>query len=279
MLRQEFNRNLKGERMALFHCEFFSNVLGIMAKMIAIIPQTSPGAVGVTTNAKHGADGFRTLYLLHGASDDETVWTRRTLIERYAEARGIAVIMPTTLRFFYTDTVSGYRYFTHVATEVPMLARQFFPLSTRREDNYVAGLSMGGYGAFKIALTFPEVFSAAVSLSGVMDIADFADQLVDAERRRELAGIFGEKNPRGSDNDLYHLVEKMQSSPQKPRFLQICGASDFLLEQNQNFAFFVRPLGYEHSYEEYPGTHEWGFWNDRIQHVLDWLDGKHTHTH
>ena len=98
------------------------------------------------------------LYLLHGLSDDHTAWSRRTSVERYAESAGIAVVMPEVQRSFYTDMVYGLRYFTYIAEELPALCRRLFPLSERREDTFIAGNSMGGYGALKAALRFPERF-------------------------------------------------------------------------------------------------------------------------
>lgn len=257
--------------MALMQCNFFSDVLGVMAKMMVIIPQQTTRCIGVSDKADAGAAGFRTLYLLHGLSDDETVWERRTSIERYAQEKGIAVVMPTTLRFFYTDTAHGYRYFTHIADEVPALAQQFFRLSPRREDNYVAGLSMGGYGAFKVALSRPERFAAAASMSGVMDVADFNRESVDAATRRELEGVFGPGPIRGTANDLYHLAEQAAKGPHRPRLFQTCGTEDFLYKMNVAYRDFVKPLGFDYTYTEMPGVHCWEFWDARIQEVLAWL--------
>src|SRR5690606_35149889 len=111
------------------------------------------------------------LYLLHGLSDDDTIWLRRTSIERYVAGLGLAVVMPNVHRSFYADMAYGGQYWTFLTEELPRVAGDFFPLSDAREDNYVAGLSMGGYGAFKWALSYPERFAAAGSLSGVLDLA------------------------------------------------------------------------------------------------------------
>lgn len=97
-----------------------------------------------------------TLYLLHGLSDDDSIWLRRTSIERYVAQMGIAVVMPQVHRSFYTDMAAGGQYWTFISEELPALARSFFPLSAKREDNFVAGLSMGGYGALKLGLRKPE---------------------------------------------------------------------------------------------------------------------------
>ena len=153
--------------MALVHCDFYSDVLGLSVQMDAILPQETEsqiGMVGVAARAEHP-----TLYLLHGLSDDHTIWQRRTSIERYVAPLGLAVMMPAVHRSFYTDMARGYRYWTFVSEELPRLARSFFHLSASRDDNFVAGLSMGGYGAFKLALRCPEKFAAAASagLAGV----------------------------------------------------------------------------------------------------------------
>src|SRR5678815_1741952 len=94
---------------------------------------------------------YPTLYLLHGLSDDHTIWLRRTSIERYSAARNLAVVMPAGARSFYQDMASGPRYWTFLSEELPALCRQWFPLSDDREDNFAAGLSMGGYGALRLA--------------------------------------------------------------------------------------------------------------------------------
>jgi S-formylglutathione hydrolase FrmB len=95
------------------------------------------------------------LYLLHGLSDDDTAWLRRTSIERYVSELGLAVVMPQVHRSFYSDELHGLRYWTFLSDELPQLVDSFFHVSTRREDTFVAGLSMGGYGALKWALRQP----------------------------------------------------------------------------------------------------------------------------
>jgi len=139
--------------MALLHCNFYSQVLRVAASMDVILPERACLA------------GARVpvLYLLHGLSDDHTIWQRRTSIERYAEARQIAVVMPAVGRSFYTDMAAGPAYWTYVSEEIPALASALFPLSDQRRDCCVAGLSMGGYGALKLGLRCPGRFAAAAT--------------------------------------------------------------------------------------------------------------------
>lgn len=112
--------------MALLHVDFFSDVLGLSMNMDVILPQQTQGQIGMEGK---GAEGkYKTLYLLHGMSDDQTIWQRRTSIERYASKLGIAVVMPTTHLAFYTDTTYGMQYWTFISQELPEICRQFFQI-------------------------------------------------------------------------------------------------------------------------------------------------------
>ncbi|TJY40918.1 esterase family protein [Cohnella pontilimi] len=248
--------------MALFQCDYFSNVLGLSTGMTVILPN----------NGQAGADGFPTMYLLHGLSDDHTIWLRRTSIERYAEEYGIAVVMPNGHRSFYTDMKDGFPYWKFISEEVPALARAWFPLSTEREDNFAAGLSMGGYGAFKLAMRRPDMYAAGASLSGALDMVTRwgpDDDFWNAENRR----IFGSvEELRGSDDDLLHVAERLAASGGEiPKLFQSCGTEDFLYEMNLGFRDHARELGLDLVYEEAPGGHDWAYWDTHIQRVLEWL--------
>ncbi len=258
--------------MALIHCHFFSQVLGLMSTMTVILPD--PGPLGADVIPLIRQVRYPTLYLLHGLSDDHTAWQRCTAIERYVEGLNLAVVMPGVDRSYYTDRVSGQRYWTYISQEVPAIARHFFPLSEDRSENSVAGLSMGGYGAFKLALTYPERYAAAASLSGTLDVVCLA-QAEQAAGRYELEHIFGEANAlAGSSNDLFSLVEQIveQGRP-RPHLYQWCGTEDFLYADNVRFREHAKSLGLALTYEEGPGGHEWSCWDAQIQRVLAWLPG------
>ncbi len=245
--------------MALIQCDFYSEALQLSTSMTVILPQPARSR-------------YRVLYLLHGLSDDHTTWLRRTSIERYADRLGLAVVMPAVHRSFYSDMARGNRYWTFISRELPALARGFFPLSHKREDTFVAGLSMGGYGAFKLALSFPQRFAAAASLSGALDQAG-AMQGVEPAWRIEMENIYGDLGKlAGGPNDVMHLARKLaKSAGPQPRFYQCCGTEDFLYDQNVRFRDQARALGLDLTYEEGPGEHEWGYWDRMIQRVLAWL--------
>lgn len=258
--------------MALVHCHFFSQVLGMMSTMSVLLPDPPPSTAGRAATGKDSR--WPTLYLLHGLSDDHTVWLRRTSIERYAENLQLAIVMPAANRSYYTDMAAGPRYWTFISEEVPAVARHFFPLAAEREANFVAGLSMGGYGAFKLALTHPERYAVAASLSGVLDVARYAkDEL--AAGQAEMRHIFGD--PAGlanSANDLFRLAALLvASSRPRPKLYQWCGSEDFLFADNLRFQEHAQALNLQTTYEEGLGGHDWSCWDTQIQRVLQWLPG------
>ena len=208
--------------MAFMNLKFYSEALGMQTEVYIVIPQKSTaGEIGVETNAK--ADRYKCLYLLHGLSDDHSIWLRRTSIERYASEYGICVVMPAAARSFYTDMKYGQKYYTYIAKELPRIIREFLNVSDKREDNFVAGLSMGGYGAMKLALNFPEKFGAAASFSGAVDILATGKGFPQTMKR-----ITGGKSIKGTECDLLHLVKAKAEEPHKPRLYVACGTADFL---------------------------------------------------
>lgn len=269
--------------MAYLHCEFFSEALGMGASMNVILPQPvgAPGSPGSAGSAAIGVDGvptgvadhgFPTLWLLHGLSDDHTAWCRRTSIERYVSGMNLAVVMPAVGRSYYADMAHGQKYWTFLSDELPRVCRRMFRLSDRREDNFVAGLSMGGYGAFKLALNFPERYAAAASLSGALDPADVLEIMPD--RRAEWCDIFGDPlRIEGTASDLRSGAFALAGGAHKALPLYVCcGTDDFLYHQSVAFRDQAEKLGLNLTYEEHAGAdHEWGYWDRQIQRVLDWL--------
>lgn len=255
--------------MPFLDCSFHSEVLGMASSMYVIVPQEPLATAGKRRKT------YPTLWLLHGLSDDHTIWMRRTSIERYVTPLKMAVVMPNIHRTFYTDMVEGGRYWTFLSEELPHVARGLFPLSSAREDNFVAGLSMGGYGAFKWALRRPECFAAAASLSGALDVASFPKlpALQNPAFQAEMRRIFGpfDRVP-GSENDLLALSRRIvRRKGPIPALYQWCGTEDFLYEANRTFLANARRCGLPVTYEEGPGGHEWKYWDLHIQRVLEWL--------
>ncbi len=254
--------------MAHLRCDFYSEALGLSTSMTVILPQQTSNQIGVTGAATSGPAPV--LYLLHGLSDDDTIWLRHTSIERYVGPLGLAVVMPQVHRSFYTDEVYGGRYWTFLSEELPDIVGSFFRVSDRREDTFVAGLSMGGYGAMKWALRQPERFAAAASLSGAMDVAARGRGLEPPVDTRMFDRIFGGINRAGTEDDLLALLRTADTAG-LPRLSVHCGTEDFLLDENRAFVAACAAAGVPLDSAFPPGAHEWGFWDTHIQEVLAWM--------
>ncbi|MDG4797832.1 alpha/beta hydrolase family protein [Micromonospora sp. WMMD1082] len=243
--------------MALLRCDFFSEALGLSTSMTVILPQQTSSQIGLA-----GADAATgeppVLYLLHGLTDDDTIWLRRTSIERYVAPLGLAVVMPQVGRSFYTDEEHGNRYWTFLSEELPALCHGFFRLSPRRADTFVAGLSMGGYGAVKWALRDPGRFAAAASLSGALDLVARAHDPRRPIDRRVWHTAFGDRRITGSDDDPLALLDRS-------------GAEDFLYDDNVRFVEAARAKGVSLTVDFSPGDHDWAYWDAKIADVLAWL--------
>ena len=251
--------------MAFIEMKFYSEALRQGVSVNVILPEKTKTMIGMDGTA---AEQYKTLWLLHGLSDDHSIWARRTSIERYAAERGIAVVMPAVGRSWYTDTAYGEKYFTYITEELPRVCRNYFKgMSEAAEDNIIGGLSMGGYGAVKAALTYPERYGACISLSGALNIADFSRP----RDREEWRGIFGfglesAAELKGTKHDVFALAE---TAEQFPKMYIWCGTEDSLISHNRDFHALLQAKGVAHEYVESEGNHSWKWWDE---HVTDGLD-------
>lgn len=278
--------------MAFVEFHFFSRVLGLMSSMSVLLPEVDP-LIGVGESVWDGKSELPTLYLLHGSSDDHTTWMRRTSLERYAAGRRLAIIIPALESSYCVKQKYGYDYYRFVTEEVPAVAERYFKISNRREDRFVAGLSMGGYGAMKLALCAPEKYSYAASMSGVTDYAVYcqdsgldysgaleAEEMLLKEERwadyyeiRDFRLNFGSLEEfRGSENDLADMINRVDPS-MLPKLSLSCGTEDPLNHCNMEFCRKLKAAGIDYDYYEFSGIHEWAVWDRTIQDVLDWLPG------
>jgi esterase superfamily len=253
--------------MALIDLKFYSEVLKMGTEVHVIIPQKNAiGEIGVTQNVLSG--NYPCLYLLHGLGGDYSSWIRRTSIERYAEKYGICVVMPSALRSFYTDMKNGLPYYTYVSQELPALIRSFFNISTECKDTFIAGLSMGGYGALKIGLRNPLLYG---KIAGISSVCDMPSRALGDDNGSLLKPIFGEELIVPDEDNLFQIAMAHQSDAIKPKVFMGVGTEDMLYEENVRFQAALKENGYDITYKESVGTHSWEFWDEYIQYVLAWM--------
>jgi putative tributyrin esterase len=252
--------------MALVTADLFSESLEVGTTLTLVVPQSTRAQVGVPA-VPVPEHGWPVLYLLHGLSDDHTAWTRYTAVERHAREAGIAVVMPAAGRSFYADEAHGHAYWTWISEELPRRVHELFRLSTRPEDTYVAGLSMGGYGAMRLALTHPARFAGAASLSGALDI----HVLEQPERAELLHRVFDDSL--SPEADLHHLLDAAPAGSLPPLYVG-CGTEDVLLGANERFLAHARDAGLDVTADLRPGEHEWGLWDGMVRDVISWLPGR-----
>lgn len=263
--------------MAFFHMNFFSPTLLVGTDVNVFIPTPDSGELsgGKDTSYFHDGVKYPVLYLLHGAYGDYSDWARLTGIERYAQERKLAVVMPSADNSFYQDMYRGGKYLTYFTQELPDYIARLFPVSTRREDTFVAGLSMGGYGAVRVAFEVPERFGAVASLSGAIDLLAVIGDVSEAPQRPPFYwdAIFADPaRVEGTDADLFALAKKrMAQGRTLPPIYQTVGTEDFIYPANLSAKKKLEELGLDLTYAEHPGIHDWVFWDTYIQDVLKWL--------
>lgn len=261
--------------MAILHASIFSQALKRTVPIEVILPADKVVAYGQQREAKR----FKTLYLLHGLLGSCEDWTRNTNIRQLAEERDLAVVMPSGENSFYVDQLlANNDYGVYVGQELVALTRRMFPLSEEREDTFIGGLSMGGFGALRNGLKYHETFGCIAALSAAVHVFEFAPE---DPRREMLMGedaCFGDlkeaaktdKNPRVA---FLRILEEKRRDPavELPRIYLACGTEDGLLEANRQLRDFFLANGQPVTYCEAPGRHDWAFWQDQIGRVLDWL--------
>lgn len=256
--------------MALLQVNFLSDTLKRTVPMTVVLPvdKIRPGSTAEKEPPK-----FKTLYLLHGLLGNCTDWVCNTRIQQWAEEKNLAVIMPSGDNSFYIEQlVPNNDYGRFVGEELVALTRKMFPLSCKREDTFLAGLSMGSFGAIRNGLKFGETFGWIAGFSSAVHIFEMA---FDAPGRTLFGEdrVFGDletaqhtdKNPRIALEDL------LRRGGPVPKIYMSCGLQDSLLESNRALRSFFLEKGVDVTYLEKPGQHNWDFWDDQIRELLRWL--------
>lgn len=261
--------------MALIQVNFLSKSLMRTVPLNVILPVDKLTFPGVPEREDKP---FKTLYLLHGIFGNYTDWVSGTNIQRWAEEKDLAVVMPSGDNMFYVDQENAHNYYGElIGQELVEMTRKMFPLSHKREDTFIAGLSMGGYGAIRNGLKYHDTFGYIGGLSSAM-LIDGLEERTNEEplfiNRKDFAeSFFGDLSKvKESDKNPEWLVKKLvEEQAELPKIYLACGTEDSLLAPNQKFRNFLQASGVDVTYEEGPGDHEWDFWNRYIKKVIDWL--------
>lgn len=246
--------------MAFLCCEIKSEAMDMTTAVKVILPDRGK------------LSEVNVVYLLHGRSDNSSSWTRFTSVERYAREKGLAVVMPEVQRSFYTNMRNGLSYFDYVAVELPEICRRIFSFSNRREQNYVMGLSMGGYGALKCALTHPDKYMGVGSFSGVTDISRWLDNSMGTGYEKELSAIFGNHLIVSEEDDLFCLLNHCQNN--FPGIYLSCGEQDALYPDSVRFDTALTQRKISHRFDHREGTHDWAFWDRSVKDCFDYFFAK-----
>ena len=217
--------------------------------------------------------GYPTLYLLHGLLGNYTDWVSGTRIQRWAEDAGLAVVMPSGDNSFYVNgQTANNDYGDFIGEELPRVMRQMFPLSRRREDTFIAGLSMGGFGAIRNGMKHAETFSRIAGLSAAIH---FFDPNYDSVAGEESA--FGSLSEAAKTDKNHHVVlEQLKArvaagEVDAPQFYLACGTQDSLMGVNRSFRADIEAAGFDVTWDEEDRGHDWDFWDSQIRKVIDWL--------
>lgn len=257
--------------MALIHYNFNSAVLVQKTDVYVILPD-------VAWTGEQDGKKYQTLYLLHGGGEDYSSYIRYTNIETWADERKLAVVMPNGVNSSYMDMVYGQKYYTYLSKELPDVMQHVFPLSTKKEDHFVMGFSMGGMGSMHWSFDCPEFFEAAAFMSGGGEFTKATEYInpgIPSPDNDIFYAPFGGINRvKGSEGDVKMLVDRMVRHYPKevwPRFFSTVGKKDFMFPSSREFANYMKSKGIDITFRAGDGGHEWTYWNEWIPKILDWF--------
>lgn len=263
--------------MALIQANFMSKCLMRTVTVNVILPVDKFTLPGQPVREKKP---FKTLYLLHGIFGDHNDWITGTRIARWAQENNLAVVMPAGENHFYVDDLRAGHYFSKfIGEELVQMTRDMFPLSHDREDTFIGGLSMGGYGALTNGLKYGETFGYVVALSAALILNGSVTNAVDdvnapyVVRKGYLEDCFGDlEKIKGSDMDYEALLTKvLKEKKPLPKLYFACGTEDSLIEANRAYVKFLKKNKVDVTFVEAPGVHDWNFWDEHILKAMDWL--------
>lgn len=267
--------------MSLVTMNFESQYLNSNHEISVILPNKPRG---ISPKDYYGGQKrYKVLWLLHGTYGDHSDWLRRTNIELYACEKDLIVVMPSALNSNYSNwdkCMMGYGMYDYLTEELMPLIYNWFPASDRREDNFIAGLSMGGRGTIKYAVNHPDKFVAAAVLSAApVDFHELTEEYLQLNNPFSLRMKGMVENAGGleaflnSSENVWDILDSLARTGKLPRLLFACGKEDTMIYDNLNkFKKHADKIGLKAEYLVLDGyRHEWRFWDLAIQHALEFF--------
>lgn len=252
---------------------FHSQVLGMETRMQVLLPERA-NAADMDEEKTAALPDFGGLYFLHGMGNGYTAMTRWTNIDRYANGHNLAVFMPEGALSWYTDMKYGQRYFTYITEELPGICRHFFPrLSQTRKDTYIAGVSMGGYGALRCAMNRSDLYQGVGLFAPAIENLD----ILRSEEEKQKPGLFSDiygslAECTGSESDLMAQADARKDEPGKARVFQCCGVRDPLYQANLGMRDALIRNGWDVTYSEGDASHDFAYWDTELTPFFEWID-------
>jgi putative tributyrin esterase len=243
--------------MALCEIRWHSQILERQVGTMVIVPEEAKPP-------------FPTFYLLHGRSDDYTTWLRLSRIEWYAKGYPFVIVMPEGFLGYYTNNDDGPAYAKYIGEELVEMIERNFPVIAKPSARHIGGISMGGYGALRIGLGYTGKFASVNSHGGPL-MAGSRDR--PPTRFAKMWKIFS-KHPKGTEHDLVLLAKRAKRAGKLPRMLIDCGREDHLLQDNRDYHAALEEAEVGHLYREFPGGHNWDYWDLHVRDALAFHAGK-----
>jgi S-formylglutathione hydrolase FrmB len=236
-----------------------SRLVGKTLEYSVVLP---PNYALITSRKKH----YPVLYLLHGWNGNPQGWTTETKLTEYAARYRLIIVLPEGDNGWYTDsaTVAADKYESYILQELIPDVESRFRATRNRGGRAIAGLSMGGYGALKFGLKRPDLFVFVASMSGALDAPARTDD-------DSIMRTFGAAdNPTRTDNDLFKLVDSLpdEKVAALPYLYLNCGTEDPWLKVNRRLAGIFSERKIAHEYREFPGGHDWKYWDSQLPEIL-----------
>lgn len=244
--------------MAHLTVNFRSKALGMPVMLDVLMPQ--------------GRGGYKTLYLLHGAGGDHSSWLLNTRIADYVNNRNIAVVMPSGKNRFYVENAYGKDFYSYITDELVSQCEEWFDISSNPKDRYIAGMSMGGYGAMYAALKKPGMYNTAFSYSGLLNILERYDK----PQGIDMYPVFGTRQELIDHGyDLYTILDGYKADV-STSYVVACGSEDPRIHMSRQFSKALTKAGIDNIYAEYDGEHNFQYWDYCIEQTIKYIDGEET---